>query len=895
MTHHAMNITIAYVIEADAPVQIDTGDSMSARLQAFCDEHEGARLQVYDLRSDPEEKLRTWLNEVLQQQKDGWFHFLRSSASYDPAWIPSLLQKAEEAGEAAICLCPQQKTGGKERSVLFFSQRDCRVDISGGSPQLFNPVLDSFFLRRDAIGAIRFEPSLEWDWDFFFLLQVLEGKGRYYIDGRSCLLDRFLITDGDSYRPAFAKEWYEKNVRECLLAALREHEVSRLWQGGILYLVHRKLYANRNNAHKETLTETEVDRFEEALAELLQYVEDPVLTQQDQLDQLDKASTTKSDPRPGYSAYGRVLALYLLRCKYGGASCEPVIGEDGKVLTCLAGAPVVIDDISHVSFQIDAMNYEDGQLKIDGELKHVPWANPEFLQAGARCGPECFEGRLTGIYRFERLFGRTIWRACMVQVCFPENVLDGQEIRFYGTYKGRPIPCGSIGFSRIQAHLHRKYKNSYWVFGRHIISGKKGDRSALCVTAYSTVEKLRREGRLLREIGPGPVRDLRIRYHLSRMRSRRRRVWITYDQLFKGGDNGEYFYRYVREHHPSEVDMYYLMNEKMAKEDPAWSGSRDVLLADGKGKETLRMQLAALQADMIFSTRAAVDSYFGFQDPQLRAGVCDLFNAKIVCIQHGLTVQKIAQYQNRLHDNLKYYFCASPFEKELICRPVFGYDEEMAAVTGVPRYDGLGNQKKEKQILITPTWRRNVTDGPAPKGSRHPYNPAFRDSRYFRIYQELIGDERLLSCAKETGYRILLVLHPNIGAQAKDFQCGEGVRVVDGASVDYEELMSASSLMVTDYSGIRFDFAYMRRPLVYYRPDTLPPQYEEGVASEAMRFGPECADHASAVEAICRMMRSGCELEEEYRQVIDRFFPYRDQNNCERLWKKAKELQEEFD
>ena len=39
--------------------------------------------------------------------------------------------------------------------------------------------------------------------------------------------------------------------------------------------------------------------------------------------------------------------------------------------------------------------------------------------------------------------------------------------------------------------------------------------------------------------------------------------------------------------------------------------------------------------------------------------------------------------------------------------------------------------------------------------------------------------------------------------------------VNDGIS--YEDLLTESSLMVTDYSGVQFDFAYMKKPIIYYQ------------------------------------------------------------------------------
>lgn len=106
---------------------------------------------------------------------------------------------------------------------------------------------------------------------------------------------------------------------------------------------------------------------------------------------------------------------------------------------------------------------------------------------------------------------------------------------------------------------------------------------------------------------------------------------------------------------------------------------------------------------------------------------------------------------------------------------------------------------------------------------------SFKHSEYFRIYNTLLNDPRLLETAKRTGYRIMYLLHPVTSSQLPDFTDNGYVELVPAAGdMSYEKVLTEASLMVTDYSGVQFDFAYQRKPLVYYHPDTLPPHYEEG-------------------------------------------------------------------
>ena len=104
-------------------------------------------------------------------------------------------------------------------------------------------------------------------------------------------------------------------------------------------------------------------------------------------------------------------------------------------------------------------------------------------------------------------------------------------------------------------------------------------------------------------------------------------------------------------------------------------------------------------------------------------------------------------------------------------------------------------------------------------------------------------------------------------------------------NVNYEKMLTEASLIVTDYSGVQFDFAYMRKPIVYYHPDELPPHYETSELDyETMGFGPICKTNDQIVNVLCEYMKKECKIEEEYIRRANDFFAYDDYNNCERIY-----------
>jgi CDP-glycerol glycerophosphotransferase (TagB/SpsB family) len=92
--------------------------------------------------------------------------------------------------------------------------------------------------------------------------------------------------------------------------------------------------------------------------------------------------------------------------------------------------------------------------------------------------------------------------------------------------------------------------------------------------------------------------------------------------------------------------------------------------------------------------------------------------------------------------------------------------------------------------------------------------------------------------------------------------------------------------MVTDYSGVQFDFAYMRKPILYYHPNELPPHYDESTeyCYERDAFGPIIDNYEELVDQLCDYMKKHCRMKKEYVERADRFFGYKDFGNCERIY-----------
>ena len=108
--------------------------------------------------------------------------------------------------------------------------------------------------------------------------------------------------------------------------------------------------------------------------------------------------------------------------------------------------------------------------------------------------------------------------------------------------------------------------------------------------------------------------------------------------------------------------------------------------------------------------------------------------------------------------------------------------------------DGLVSND-QKQILLSPTWRMyNAMPVTTSEGEQRAYNPDFKNTVYYKIYNDLINNEKLIATAKECGYKIKYLLHPIVSAQAKDYTPNSAVEVIPSVGdLSYEKILTESS------------------------------------------------------------------------------------------------------
>jgi len=361
----------------------------------------------------------------------------------------------------------------------------------------------------------------------------------------------------------------------------------------------------------------------------------------------------------------------------------------------------------------------------------------------------------------------------------------------------------------------------------------------------------------------------------------KKETWLMLDRGLDANGNAALLFEYISQHPVAGVNVYYVIDK----------GSADYKKMKKLGKaipfKSFKHKLFTLSSERIISsyTNVYVGNLTGKNNDEYK----DLYKFDQIHLQHGVIASDLSSDIDVQTCNLSKIVVSSSYEKNSLLSLPYGYKEDQLLLTGLCRFDILYRMASncKKIILIAPTWRLGIA-GKFDTNDVPMYNSDFISTRFFIFYNELINDQRLISKMKKNGYAGVFLLHPMMMVQTKDFEQNECFSILE-SNHDYYKTITESSLLVTDYSSIAFDFAFLKRPVIYCQFDIDSfyemHTYKKGYFDYGVHgFGPVCFDLDSTVDNIIKYIDNGCKMESVYCERVDDFFENIDDCNTERVY-----------
>ncbi|WP_025727143.1 CDP-glycerol glycerophosphotransferase family protein [Heyndrickxia ginsengihumi] len=331
-------------------------------------------------------------------------------------------------------------------------------------------------------------------------------------------------------------------------------------------------------------------------------------------------------------------------------------------------------------------------------------------------------------------------------------------------------------------------------------------------------------------------------------------------------DNPRAIYEYMKEHHP-EFKLYWSIDKRF--------------IHNFEGKDLIYINRFSIK--WLFAMARA---RYWVTNSRMPLWIPKPKHTIYLQTWHGTPLKKLAADMDEVHmpgtttskykrnflkeaSNWDYLISPNAYSTEIF-RRAFQFEKEMLE-TGYPRNDVLYNENKKetieafkvkyglpldkKVILYAPTWRDNQFYG---KG-RYKFDLALD----LTMLKERLGDE----------YIIVLRMHYLV-AENFDLTPYTGFAYDFSNHEDIRELYLVADLLITDYSSVFFDYANLKRPMIFFVYDI--DDYRDNLRGFYFDFeenapGPLVKTTEQVIEEIRKLESNGFTLSETFNAFYNKF------------------------
>ncbi len=351
---------------------------------------------------------------------------------------------------------------------------------------------------------------------------------------------------------------------------------------------------------------------------------------------------------------------------------------------------------------------------------------------------------------------------------------------------------------------------------------------------------------------------------------KRKHIWLISEINFDARDNGLHFFKYLNLYH-REINSCFIISKK--------NPNFNIIKTIGKTIEphSYLHYLIFIAADYKISTLVHGCSPNSYLTKYL---LKHHFTGKNIALKHGIFKNKHPNYFKE-NAHLDMICCGSKPEFDYI-NANFHYSDGVAQYTGLARFDALHDKNIKNLIFIMPTWRRWL--------SRIEDFKIFSESEYFLQWFGLLSNIDFLKILNDKRYKIVFYVHPNLNKYYNLFSSlSSNVCFLNSNHGDsIQKYLREANILITDYSSVFYDFAYQKKPSIYFQFDEkryFEEHYEKSFFDYRRDgFGKVCNTDIEVISELNKLLENNCKIEDEYLKRIHECFPLNDNKNCDRIF-----------
>lgn len=354
----------------------------------------------------------------------------------------------------------------------------------------------------------------------------------------------------------------------------------------------------------------------------------------------------------------------------------------------------------------------------------------------------------------------------------------------------------------------------------------------------------------------------------------KKKYWLISERAHEARDNGYHLFSYIMNN--SKNDKTYYAIKLKSNDLKKIQKFKNNVVNFGSYKHWLIFW----NSSILISTH--IDGYVPNNDAYKLISKIFKAKGKKVFLQHGITKDNLPQlYYEKT--KLDLFICGAKPEYEYI-KNNFNYPDNIVKYTGLCRYDNLNNNNIKNIILVIPTFRMEFY---IPSGEKINLSieKKFVNSDFYNNYNKMLNDQKLNNILKKYNYKLYFYPHSEMQKYLKYFNSNlSNIKIVKSEDMDIQHLLKISKVMITDYSSVFFDFAYMNKKIYYFQFDKdlyRNKHYKAGYYDYVKNgFGEVFDNYNELISTLKKDFNNDFEINDIYMKRINDFFKIRDNENC---------------
>src|SRR5690625_1471568 len=355
-------------------------------------------------------------------------------------------------------------------------------------------------------------------------------------------------------------------------------------------------------------------------------------------------------------------------------------------------------------------------------------------------------------------------------------------------------------------------------------------------------------------------------------------IWLIGERPETARDNGAALFEYLRKNRPDDP-IYYIINRDSIMRNSVEQLGNVVL------HSSFHHKVLMLHAEVLANAYSIKHMLPRTWHPgaYMKQATWRL-GARRVYLKHGIHLSPYAV--KRANGGYDLFLTAGDPEHQAL-EETSGYSQQLAK-TGLARFDNLlaDRPAASGRILFMPTWRRYLA--PPLFGGRTGSTIPFEGSAYEAFMESFLRSQKLDAILEQHDLKLVMIPHYNLASNFHTgFSPSPRIEVGDAKTANIPQLLKECDALITDYSSVHFDVAYVGSPIIYAQFDQEDYKNLHGASSwfdfQRDGFGPVVSTAAETVEALEHYAKRNFKREPLYTDRLGRVFEYHDRANRARI------------